>query len=90
MSLVARRARKREISVTEFKARCLDLIERTRSSGDELLITRHGKPVARLVPVAPEPEWQSSYGRWKGKVEILGNIVQCDWSEEFDALRGES
>jgi prevent-host-death family protein len=42
------------VGATEFKQRCLELIARAARSGDEFVVTRHGRPLAKLVPVAPQ------------------------------------
>ena len=39
------------VGSAEFKARCLELIDRVKETRAEYVVTRHGKPVARLVPV---------------------------------------
>ncbi len=41
------------ITVTEFKAKCLQLIEQLRRDGNPVLITKHGQVVAKLVPEHP-------------------------------------
>ena len=43
--------RKTTIGSAEFKARCLELVDRVKESRAEYVVTRHGKPVAKLVPV---------------------------------------
>jgi prevent-host-death family protein len=44
------------VGSAEFKARCLELVDRVKESRAEFVVTRHGKPVAKLVPVdAAEP-----------------------------------
>ena len=40
------------IGAADFKARCLQIMDRVRETGTEVTITKHGHPVARLVPVA--------------------------------------
>jgi prevent-host-death family protein len=40
-----------DVGSAEFKARCLELIDHVRESRAEYVVTRHGRPVARLVPV---------------------------------------
>lgn len=40
----------REITATQFKARCLRLLDEVAESGETLVVTKHGKPVARVVP----------------------------------------
>jgi prevent-host-death family protein len=38
------------VGAAEFKARCLELVERVKKTRAEFIVTRHGRPVARLVP----------------------------------------
>jgi prevent-host-death family protein len=38
------------ITATRFKAECLGLLDRVAATGEELVVTKHGKPVARVVP----------------------------------------
>jgi prevent-host-death family protein len=45
---------KDSVGSAEFKARCLELIDRVKETRAEFVVTRHGKPVARLVPVESE------------------------------------
>jgi len=62
----------RKIAAGEFKARCLALMEDVRSTRQPIVITKRGKPVAKLVPVETEKdEW---LGRLKGVIKIVGDI----------------
>jgi len=45
----------REITASQFKARCLRLLDEVAETGDPLIITKHGRPVARVVP-PPRPD----------------------------------
>ena len=56
-----------DIAAAEFKARCLELMDRVRETGVEYVITKHGTPVARLVPYTP-PAKTSFFGSMKGTV----------------------
>lgn len=60
----------RRIGAALFKARCLALLDDLTPEG--LIITKHGKPVARLVPVGREGE--DLIGSLKGKIEVQGDI----------------
>lgn len=51
-----------QISATEFKAKCLGLLDHVGETGEELEITKHGKPVAKLVSVSEEPPWKELRG----------------------------
>jgi prevent-host-death family protein len=50
----------REITATQFKARVLRLLDEVAESGQPLVITKHGKPVARLEAVAPRRDLRGS------------------------------
>jgi prevent-host-death family protein len=60
------------IAAAEFKARCLTLMEDVRSTREEVLITKRGKPVARLVPV--DTRAAEFIGRLEGAVKVVGDI----------------
>ena len=61
------------IAAGEFKAKCLGLLDEVQQSRKEIVITKRGKPVAKLVPVHEEAP--KLFGRMKGSVKILGDIV---------------
>ena len=56
-----------------FKARCLAIMDEVASKRESVIITKRGKPVAKLVPV--EKEKDDIFGFLKGKVSILGDVV---------------
>ena len=61
------------IPAAQFKAQCLSLLERVRQSRRPIIVTKHGRPVAKVVPFATQP--LSILGFSKGTVKILGDIV---------------
>ena len=63
----------RTIKASEFKAKCLKLMDEVADSGDEIVITKNGKPVSRLVPYRETPG--SLFGALAGTVTIRGDIV---------------
>lgn len=74
MSVVRKRsAWSGTVGATEFKARCLELMDRVATTGNPVVITKRGKPVARLVPARRRP--RSVVGALKGHVRIRGDIV---------------
>lgn len=77
--------RSEALGVSEFKRRCLELVERTGREGGEVVITKRGRPIARLVPY--ERPRRSVRGLLRGAAEIRGDIVDVDWSEDWEALR---
>ena len=63
-----------DIPISEFKAKCLGLIEQVHKTRQPLRITRHGRPVAEVVPAGPAPK-RNFVGDMVGTIEILGDIV---------------
>jgi len=67
----------------QFKARCLKLMDEVAEQHREVVITKYGKPVARLVPV--EEEVPDSFGALRGSVVYHDDIVAPDhepWDED--------
>ena len=77
----------RTINVTEFRSRCSKLIDDVTASGDEIIITKRGRPIARLIPFRARPE--SLFGIDRGNMRILGDIVEPA-DVEWEALQGNS
>lgn len=64
-----------DIPATEFKAKCLALMDRVAERQESYTITKWGKPVARLVPAQPIAR-VTLFGCLAGKASITGDIVQ--------------
>jgi prevent-host-death family protein len=64
-----------EVAISEFKAKCLALLERVRRTKKPLRVTRFGKPVAEIVPPSPDAGQKQWIGSMKDTMEILGDIV---------------
>jgi prevent-host-death family protein len=62
------------IPAGEFKAKCLHLLDEVAEQRAPLVITKRGKPVAKLVPIDDEKP-VDLFGRMKGTVKILGDII---------------
>jgi prevent-host-death family protein len=76
----------KKIAAGEFKARCLTLMEDVRSTREPLIITKRGKPVAKLVPA--DVEEREFIGRLKGVIRVVGDIESpVEPPEAWDALR---
>lgn len=77
-----------EIPISQFKAKCLALLEQVRKTKKPIRITRHGKPVAEVVPPSAVQDRSSWIGSMKGSVEILGDIISpASDEDEWEALR---
>ena len=56
--------RVKTIPAGEFKARCLALLDRVARTGEPLIVTKRGRPVAKLVPVERE-----------GRSNLVGSVI---------------
>jgi prevent-host-death family protein len=65
-----------QVGMHEAKTKLSQLVERAEA-GEDIVIARNGKPVARLVPVAGKGSFASVRGAWRGRVRI---------AEDFDEL----
>ena len=63
----------KEIKASEFKVRCLQLMDEVAAKGETITITKNGRAVAELGPVKDKPA--SLFGAHAGQIEILGDIV---------------
>ena len=72
----------RTIKASEFKAKCLKLMDEVAETGQEIVITKNGKPVSRLAPYQEKP--RLAFGRYRNEIRIRGDIVSPMPAEWFD------
>ena len=73
----------RTIKASEFKARCLKLMDEVAETGQEIVITKNGRPVSRLTPYMRE--LKAPFGQDRDRIRVLGDIVSpmpAEWFEE--------
>lgn len=71
---------KNEIAAGEFKAQCLALLDEVAETGKEIIVTKRGKPVAKVVPIEPPKPLA-------GSVTILGDIMDPIDPDEWEINR---
>jgi prevent-host-death family protein len=77
-----------EISISEFKAKCLGLLEQVRLTRKPLRVTKFGKPIADIVPATAVRDRASLIGSMRDSFDILGDIVSpANDPNEWEALR---
>lgn len=73
-----------QVPATTFKATCLELMDRVAETGKEIVVTKRGKPVAKLVAVdLPAPG--TSFGCMRGRTRVLGDLaepVEAAWDAD--------
>jgi prevent-host-death family protein len=78
----------KEIAISEFKAKCLGILEEVRKTRRPIRVTRFGKPVAEVIPPSPEKPKRRRLGCMVGTGRIVGDIVGSISPEsEWDAAR---
>jgi antitoxin (DNA-binding transcriptional repressor) of toxin-antitoxin stability system len=74
-----------EVAISEFKAKCLSLLQQVSKTKEPIRVTRFGKPVADEVQV----DRNAWIGSGHATAKILGDIVSpASEPEEWEALRG--
>lgn len=74
------------IPISEFKAKCLKLLDETGQKGREYTITKKGEPIAKVIPIKKRATG-TRRGSLKGMIEIHGDIVNFDTSEDWEVLK---
>ena len=80
----------KKMAAGAFKANCLAVMDDVQAKHETIVITKHGKPVAKLVPV--EPQGDDIFGFLRGKVTITGDVVsptlsRREWGNLSDFAR---
>ncbi len=78
-----------EIAISEFKAKCLAILERVRKTKSPIRVTRFGQPIAEVVPPSPIDETTDWLGSMADSVEIVGDIIapvieETDWEALYE------
>lgn len=77
-----------EIAVSKFRATCRAALDRVQRSGRPLRVTRFGRPLADVVPAAPEASRSVWLGAMKGRGRLTDNLMPpVAGPDEWDALR---
>jgi len=75
----------RTMAIGEFKAKCLGVMAEMNVTGQPVLVTKRGKPFARVLPpeeLAGEEKPESIFGRLRHMAQIKGDIVSSEFTDE--------
>lgn len=76
----------RTMAAGKFKATCLAVMDEVQAKREPVIVTKNGKPVAKLVPM-PLEDPDPIFGFYKGNLEIVGDIMSPAFdADEWDSL----
>ncbi len=70
------------VAISKFKATCLAVLEKVRRTGEPVLVTRRGQPVAEVVPPSPPARGAAWLGAMRGTGRIVGDVVSPAATEQ--------
>lgn len=77
----------KKVGVSEFKVKALAFFARVSEKGESFTVTKKDKPVALVVPYSSKKSASQITNSLKGLATIHGDIVHCDWSEDWEAAQ---
>jgi prevent-host-death family protein len=75
------------IAISEFKATCLAVLERVRRTGVPIVVTRHGEPIAEVVPPSVAAARESWLGVMRDTATIVGDLVSPVATGDWEVLK---
>ena len=72
------------VLISEFKAKCIQLLKTVNETGRPLLVTLRGKPIARVEPVQTSPKEHIQLGGMRDTLEIKANILHSDTTMNWE------
>jgi prevent-host-death family protein len=76
----------KRVLISEFKAKCIAVLREAQRTGEPVLITRRGRPIARIEPFA-EGQPRRRLGALRGRMRIKGDIVRVDTTQDWETPR---
>jgi len=76
------------VPISKFKATCLALLDRVKRTGQPILVTRKGEPIAQVLPPPPPERPESWLGSFRSTGKIVGDIMSPPLGEsDWETLR---
>jgi prevent-host-death family protein len=72
------------VLISDFKARCIELIKRVQATRQPLIVTLRGRPLAKVVPFEEPGETGVKLGSRIGQAVFKGDLVQFDFGAEWE------
>lgn len=75
----------KKMAVSEFKARCIAVLREAVQTGEPILVTRRGVPIARVEPIQQAPA-KRLLGVHAGRMKIRGDLIEIDSGPDWEVL----
>lgn len=75
----------RSIAISKFKATCLAVIDQVNRSGEPVLVTKRGKPVAEVIPASSSPTQARRLGQLADSGRIVGDVISPIAEDAWEA-----
>ena len=76
-----------EMLISAFKAKCVEVLNAVHLGGEPVIVTRRGKPLARIVPVTERSGQRRQLAVSPGEVVIRGDLVHAGFEADWEALK---
>jgi prevent-host-death family protein len=73
------------VLISEFKAKCIQMLKEVQKNGKPLTVTLRGEPIARVEPVAKGSTKKRRLGALRGRMIIKGDIMKSDFEKDWAA-----
>jgi prevent-host-death family protein len=77
----------KEMLISDFKAHCIEELKRVRDTGQPLVVTLRGEPIARVEAIRSSGEPAVKLGSRRGRATIKRDLVHIDFSDEWEISR---
>jgi len=78
----------KEVAISEFKAKCLALLDQVQKTKRPIRVTRFGRPIAEVVPPSVEKRAHDWLGSMKDEIRVLGDIISpASGPDDWEVLR---
>ena len=74
------------MSISDFKAKCISVLKEVEKSGEPVVITLRGRPMARVEPFVDDSKGKR-LGVLKGHMRIRRNLVNADTTSDWEMLK---
>lgn len=65
----------KHMKAAEFKAKCLRVMAEVEATGEEVIVTKRGKPIARVLPMEPVVPAPNYFGWAHGTIDVIGDVL---------------